>query len=159
MSPARRCVSEVDTREAGREFARLLRSGDIVLLSGTLGAGKTTFVQGVAQGLGVRERVTSPTFTVVREHQCHNNLGIVTLHHCDVYRVQSLDEVLDLALGELVEEAGVALVEWGDLAATIFGPHVVRVNFAVDDDDVRVLDVDGAIEPERLAVLVEWSAT
>ena len=157
MTLERRCVGAVATREAGREFARVLHSGSIVLLTGTLGAGKTTFVQGVAEGLGVRERVTSPTFTVVREHECHNDQGIATLHHCDVYRVQSLDEVLDLALGELVEEDGVALVEWGELAATVFGPDVVRVNFVVESDDVRTVRVEGSRESERLATLTGWS--
>jgi len=153
----RRCVGAVNTREAGREFARVLHGGTIVLLTGTLGAGKTTFVQGVAEGLGVRERVTSPTFTVVREHACHNDAGITTLHHCDVYRVRTLDEVLDLALGELVEEDGVALVEWGELAAPVFGRDVVRVDFAVDDDETRTLTVGGALAPERLEALSAWS--
>ena len=157
MTLERRCVGAVNTREAGREFARVLHGGTIVLLTGTLGAGKTTFVQGVAEGLGVRERVTSPTFIVVREHECHNDLGIATLHHCDVYRVQSLDEVLDLALGELVEEDGVALVEWGELAASVFGPDVVRVNFVVDSDNVRTVRVDATTGLERLATLASWS--
>ena len=106
MSWQRRCASADDTIAAGEAFAAVLKSGDIVLLSGTLGAGKTTFVKGVAKGLGVSERVTSPTFTMVRQHECSNDLGIATLHHSDVYRVESLDEVLDLALGELVEDVG-----------------------------------------------------
>ncbi len=157
MSYERRCASDVNTRLAGSEFARVLRSGDVVLLSGSLGAGKTTFVQGVAKGLGVVERVTSPTFTVVREHACHNDLGITTLHHCDVYRVQTLDEVLDLALGELVEESGVALVEWGELAASIFGRDVLRVGFLVDENDVRTIRVEDVAEPGRLEQLRAWS--
>ena len=143
-----------DTIEAGEAFARVLRSTDIVLLSGTLGAGKTTFVKGVARGLGVRERITSPTFTMVRA----NDLGIVTLHHCDVYRVGSLDEVIDLALGELVEESGVALVEWGELAASVFGRDVMTIDFVVDDEEKRTLIVDGALAHERIALLDEWAA-
>lgn len=112
MSWQRFCPSAEDTIAAGEAFASVLSRGDIVLLSGTLGAGKTTFVKGVAHGLGVSERVTSPTFTMVREHRASNAFGIETLLHSDVYRVESLDEVLDLALGELVEDAAVALVEW-----------------------------------------------
>ncbi len=129
MSWQRFCASAQDTVAAGEAFAAVLTSGDIVLLSGKLGAGKTTFVQGVAKGLGVSDRVTSPTFTMVREHVCSNDSGIETLHHCDVYRVDSLDEVLDLALGELVEDAGVALVEWGELAASVFGRDVMTIDF------------------------------
>lgn len=159
MSYVRRCTSDVRTSDAGEDFSRVLRSGDIVLLVGPLGAGKTTFVKGVARGLGVSERVTSPTFTVVREHECHNEWGIATLQHCDVYRVGSLDEVLDLALGELVEESAVALVEWGDIAASVFGRDVLRVNFEVESDEVRVLDVDGVIDEHRADALATWATS
>ena len=155
----REAKSADDTIAAGEAFARVLRSTDIVLISGTLGAGKTTFVKGVARGLGVRERITSPTFTMVREHQCANTFGIVTLHHCDVYRVGTLDEVVDLALGELVEESGVALVEWGELAASVFGRDVMTVDFIVDDKETRTLIVDGALAHERAALLDEWAAS
>ncbi|HUX04298.1 MAG TPA: tRNA (adenosine(37)-N6)-threonylcarbamoyltransferase complex ATPase subunit type 1 TsaE [Acidimicrobiales bacterium] len=158
MSWRRHCASAQDTREAGAEFAALLAAGDIVLLSGTLGAGKTTFVQGVAHGLGVSERVTSPTFQMVREHRCHNDQGIETLHHADVYRISSIDEVWDLALGELVEEAGVAVIEWGELAAPLFGRDVLTVEFAIDDDEGRTLAIDGALATGREHALGEWAS-
>ncbi len=158
MSWRRTCATAEDTIAAGEAFASVLSPSDIVLLSGTLGAGKTTFVKGVAKGLGVRDRVTSPTFTMVREHHCSNTLGIETLHHCDVYRVESLDEVLDLALGELVEDAAVALVEWGELAATIFGRDVMTVDFSVADDDTRILTVGGELAEERAATLYIWAS-
>jgi tRNA threonylcarbamoyladenosine biosynthesis protein TsaE len=145
-----------DTQRAGEAFARVLRPGDVVLLAGQLGAGKTTFTQGVARGLGVRERVTSPTFTMVRQHECANDLGITTLHHADVYRVESLAEVRDLDLAELVEEAAVALVEWGDLAASIYGRDVLRVEFLIDDVDGRTLVVDGALSEGRRGELDAW---
>ncbi len=158
MTWRRRCASAEDTIAAGEAFAGVLSPGDIVLLTGTLGAGKTTFVKGVAKGLGVSERVTSPTFTMVREHHCEGVLGIETLHHCDVYRVESLDEVLDLALGELVEDAGVALVEWGELAASIFGRDVMTIDFSVQDDEARILTVDGALADGRVSQLEIWAS-
>jgi tRNA threonylcarbamoyladenosine biosynthesis protein TsaE len=158
VSWQRYCATAEDTIAAGEAFAAVLRPSDIVLLSGTLGAGKTTFVQGVAKGLGVRERVTSPTFTMVREHTSSHALGIETLHHCDVYRVESLDEVLDLALGELVEDSAVALVEWGELAASVFGRDVMTVDFRVDDDDGRTLTVDGELAATRGAQLDRWAS-
>jgi tRNA threonylcarbamoyladenosine biosynthesis protein TsaE len=154
----RYCEVADDTISAGAAFAKVLSPGDIVLLSGTLGAGKTTFVKGVAKGLGVSERVTSPTFTMMREHKCTGALGIETLHHCDVYRVESLDEVLDLALGELVEDAGVAIVEWGELAASIFGRDVMTIDFSVDADEGRTLTVDGALADARASQLEIWAA-
>ena len=153
----RRCVSDAATQRAGEQFARVLRPGDIVLLSGHLGAGKTTFTKGVATGLGVRERVTSPTFTMVREHECHNDAGIATLQHCDVYRVESLAEVLDLDLGELAEESAVVVIEWGELAESLFGREVLRVDIEIGDDEARTLRVDGSIDDARRSALQEWA--
>jgi tRNA threonylcarbamoyladenosine biosynthesis protein TsaE len=153
----RYCATAEDTKVAGRAFARVLRPGDVVLLSGQLGNGKTTFAQGVARGLGVRERVTSPTFTMVRQHECVNDLGISTLHHADVHRVESLVEVRDLALGELVEESAVALVEWGDIASTVFGRDVMNVDFLLDENEGRTLVVSGALTFDRGAPLDEWA--
>jgi tRNA threonylcarbamoyladenosine biosynthesis protein TsaE len=157
VSWRRHCATAEDTKVAGEEFARLLRPGDIVLLTGQLGAGKTTFVQGVARGLGVRERVTSPTFTMVREHAGVNDLDIVTLHHADVYRVGSIGEVQELALGELVEESAVALVEWGDIASSVFGRYVFLIAFLLDDGDGRTLEVSGALSEGREAALDAWA--
>ena len=154
---SRTCFDDAATQAAGESFAQVLRPGDIVLLSGPLGAGKTTFSKGVARGLGVRDRVTSPTFTMVRQHEAHNDQGITTLHHCDVYRVESLGEVLDLDLGELVEENAVALVEWGELAASIFGRDVVTVTITPNDDDSRTIAVAGAIDDARATALNDWS--
>ncbi len=157
---SRRCVDDAATQAAGEDFAALLRPGDVVLLAGPLGAGKTTFVKGVARALGVVERVTSPTFTMVRQHEAHNDLGIETLHHADVYRVESLGEVLDLDLGELVEESAVALVEWGDLASSVFGREVLTLDVVPDEDgDARTLRVGGSIDAARQAALTRWSRT
>lgn len=156
MNWRRYCATAEDTQAAGQEFAAVLRAGDVVLLSGRLGNGKTTFTQGVARGLGVSERVVSPTFTMVREHRCVNDVGISTLHHADVYRVESLEEVRDLALGELVEESAVALVEWGTMASSVFGREVMNVDFLLDEDDGRTLVVSGALANERTALLDKW---
>jgi tRNA threonylcarbamoyladenosine biosynthesis protein TsaE len=154
----RTCSSAANTEAAGESLAPVLKPGDIVLLSGQLGAGKTTFVKGVARGLGVTQRVTSPTFTMLRPHQCHNDQGILTLLHADVYRVENLGEVVDLALGELVEESAVALVEWGELASSIFGREVLKIQFRVDSDESRLLEVGGDLAQGRNYELDRWSA-
>ena len=98
-------------------LARLCAPGDVVLLIGDLGAGKTAFAQGFAAALGVEGPVTSPTFALVRQYRCGEPAPVETLIHADVYRTGSLGEVVELALAELVEERAIALVEWGDLAA------------------------------------------
>jgi tRNA threonylcarbamoyladenosine biosynthesis protein TsaE len=145
------------TQWAGEQFAGVLVAGDIVLLEGPLGAGKTTFTQGVARGLGVSERVTSPTFTVVRQHRCAGRNGITTLHHADIYRVESLGEVVDLALGELAEESAVVVVEWGDLASSLFGTDVLSVVLTTHGDESRTIDVTGARSVGRESDLAAWS--
>ncbi|MDH2902863.1 MAG: tRNA (adenosine(37)-N6)-threonylcarbamoyltransferase complex ATPase subunit type 1 TsaE [Actinomycetota bacterium] len=160
MNFVRLCPDDVATRSAGEAFATVVRPGDVVLLTGGLGAGKTTFVKGVARGLGVVERVTSPTFTMVHQHVAHNDRGIATLHHADVYRVESVAEVRDLDLGELVEEAGVVLIEWGELAAAVFGREVLTLSFEfADDEETRVITASGAIDETRARELANWGAS
>ncbi len=97
-----------ETESAGEELGRRLRRGDLVLLKGELGAGKTTFVRGVARGTGSAAPVASPTFQLVRVYP-----GRLQLAHVDLYRLEKGDELRDLGLDELLE-AGAAVVEWGD---------------------------------------------
>lgn len=125
-----RTSSADETRAVGSALAAVLRPGDVVLLTGDLGAGKTTFAQGVAAGLGVAEPVTSPTFVLLRPYECGpphtagNPTGVRRLLHADLYRLEHTTEVSDLALGELVEDEAAALVEWGDVAAPLLGAAV-----------------------------------
>ena len=136
---------EATKRVAGR-LATICHSGDIVLLIGDLGAGKTAFAQGFAAALGVEGPVTSPTFTLVRQYDCPRGGGIQTLLHADIYRTGSLDEVTDLALAELVEERAVALVEWGDLAAPALGTSALDVHIDIPEDagpEERVITLRG----------------
>ena len=125
--PVTACTTGSDgTRALAASLARVCRPGDVVLLVGGLGAGKTTFAQGFAAGLGVVGPVTSPTFTLVRQYPCEQG-GIRQLLHADVYRLESTAEVADLGLAELVEDGAVALVEWGDVAAPTLGDSALTV--------------------------------
>jgi tRNA threonylcarbamoyladenosine biosynthesis protein TsaE len=141
--------SPAATRAVAAGLAHLCASGDVVLLIGDLGAGKTAFAQGFAAALGVEGPVTSPTFALLRQYRCAAGNGIETLLHADVYRTGSIGEVGDLALAELVEERAVALVEWGDLAAPVLGADVLEVTLTVIDlegsDSLsgRAISVDG----------------
>ena len=101
--------SEQETSDAGERFARRLDAGDVVLLYGDLGAGKTAFVRGLARGLGAAaEDVSSPTFTLVQEYH-----GRVTLHHVDLYRLRPV-EVADLGLDEMSADGAIVAVEWAE---------------------------------------------
>jgi tRNA threonylcarbamoyladenosine biosynthesis protein TsaE len=131
-------ASVEETRDLAAALAALARPGDVVVLAGDLGAGKTAFVQGFGRGLGVEERITSPTFTLVHVYE-----GRLPVHHLDVYRLEQLSEALDLGLAEMLDEGGVVLVEWGD-AITPLLPHdhlEVRLTFGERDDD-RALALD-----------------
>ena len=125
--------SAAGTKELAAALARLVQAGDVVLLAGDLGAGKTAFAQGFAAGLGVDGPVTSPTFALVRHYRCGPGSPVHTLIHADVYRTGSVAEVADLALSELVEEDAVALVEWGDKAAPALGDSVLEVTLAASE--------------------------
>lgn len=125
-----------ETRDLASALAALARPGDIIVLAGDLGAGKTAFVQGFGRGLGVVQRITSPTFTLV--HVYEN--GRLPVHHLDVYRLDQLSEALDLGLAEMLDEGGVVLIEWGDAITPVL-PHdylEVRITFGAGDDDRRL---------------------
>jgi len=121
------------TQAMGEALGALLAAGDVVLLSGELGSGKTVFVQGLAKGLGLRGAVKSPTFTLVHEHHARVWPGARTdLAHLDLYRLED-GRVSDLGLDEFLEH-GVVAAEWGERLASAFPDHV-HVILAVPDDD------------------------
>ena len=131
-----RCVGPAETMAVGRRLASLLRPGDVVLVEGQLGAGKTTFISGVAEGLGVDEEITSPTFILARTYS-----GLVPLTHADVYRLDTLGEVADL---DLIEEAadGVLMIEWGTAVEQSMPPSRLVVHLEVSGPDTRLLRFD-----------------
>ena len=118
------------TRQLAASLAPLCRPGDVLLLAGDLGAGKTTFAQGFAAGLGIAGAVTSPTFVLVHQYPVEGRLPVRVLLHADVYRLDHLHEIADLGLAELVEDGGVALVEWGDAAEPVLGSGALVVRLA-----------------------------
>jgi tRNA threonylcarbamoyladenosine biosynthesis protein TsaE len=137
MRLAARTKAVDETRALGAALAELSRPGDLVVLAGDLGAGKTAFAQGFARGLGVDELVTSPTFTLARSYR-----GRITLHHLDVYRVEDLAEVLDLDLPELLDDEAVVLIEWGDAIAAALPADYLEIRLRLGDaDDDRLLEL------------------
>lgn len=136
-----RTLSADQTRALARSLAALLQPGDLILLAGDLGAGKTTFAQGLAAGLGVEGPVTSPTYTIVQEYE-----GRVPVAHVDVYRLERLQEVYELGYEELVDETRVTMIEWGDVVAHAFPPDhlLVRIDpVGVGDERAVVVECHG----------------
>lgn len=135
-----RTSSVGETQDLAAALSDLAQAGDLVVLAGDLGAGKTAFVQGFSRGLGVTEPVTSPTFTLAQQYA-----GRLTVHHLDVYRLDQLGEVAELGLSELLDDGGVVLIEWGDAILPVLPNDYleVRLTFTAGpqsaDDDRRIL--------------------
>jgi tRNA threonylcarbamoyladenosine biosynthesis protein TsaE len=137
-----RIATDGDMRDLGRRLAALLRAGDLVILAGPLGAGKTTLVQGIGAGLGVRGPVTSPTFVIARVHPALTGPG-PALVHADAYRLGSFSEVDDL---DLDTDAGsaVTVVEWGTGLAEPLAEDRLEITIEPDrDSDVRTVRING----------------
>jgi tRNA threonylcarbamoyladenosine biosynthesis protein TsaE len=131
-------------RELGRRLAEWLRPGDLVVVSGPLGAGKTTLTQGIGAGLGVTGPVVSPTFVIARVHRG----GRVPLVHADAYRLASIEEVDDLDLDASVEES-VTVVEWGEGLVERLTGDPLRVAITRPDDatdETRTVEIEGSGE-------------
>jgi tRNA threonylcarbamoyladenosine biosynthesis protein TsaE len=137
-----RIATDADMRELGRELATRLRAGDLVILTGPLGAGKTTLVQGIGEGLGVRGPVTSPTFVIARVHPARAGSG-PSLVHADAYRLGSISEVDDLDLDADMATA-VTVVEWGEgLAEGLAEDRLVISIQPGPDSEVRTVRLNG----------------
>jgi tRNA threonylcarbamoyladenosine biosynthesis protein TsaE len=130
-----RCAAE--TQSVAAALGRMLQAGDLVVLSGDLGAGKTTFVQGLARALGVDGPVTSPTFTIVQEYD-----ATIPIAHVDVYRLHRIQELHDLGFEEMLEDR-IVLIEWGEMVAPLLPRDRVDVHLEMDDDpDTRLITID-----------------
>ena len=161
MSIELRTATADDTRAVSEALAGLFRPRDAVALTGELGAGKTTLVQGIARGLGVTDQVVSPTFTLVREYHGTD----LEVAHVDVYRLDRVQDVMDLGLDELGDGEALLLVEWGDaVEALLPTDHLtIELTTAAGGDDERSIAVTpiGPSWDERAehleAVLEGWA--
>lgn len=153
-------VADADATTArARALADVLEAGDVVVLAGDLGAGKTTFAKGLGVGLGVAGTVVSPTFTLAREYP-----GRLRMVHADVYRLDRVQELLDLGLDDLAADDAVLVVEWGDVVADVLATDrlVLRLDFVADAPDARRITVSwhgGRWERRRTAVAAALGAT
>jgi len=143
--------NEEETRALGAAVGEASEPGDIILLRGHFGAGKTTFVQGLARGLGISDQVTSPSFVIACEYE-----GRVPLYHIDLWRVEQMDATTLEALAEYFGGDGVCAVEWPDSVPMDLIQEAVRIDITPTGDDQRSLSLDGA--PPRLREVFERGA-
>ena len=129
-----------ETESVGARLADALIEGRVVAFTGDLGAGKTAFVSGMARALGVEERVTSPTFTIVNEYEG----GRLPLFHFDMYRLDSADELFHIGWEDYLARGGVCAVEWSENVAEAIEADAVRVSIVRGDgDDDRIITIEG----------------
>ena len=132
--------SREETEALGARLADALAEGRVVAFTGALGAGKTAFVSGMARALGVEERVTSPTFTIVNEYEG----GRLPLFHFDMYRLDSADELFHIGWEDYLARGGVCAVEWSENVTGAIEPDAVRVSILRGDgDNDRVIAIEG----------------
>jgi len=137
------------TREVGRALASMLEPLDTVVLTGDLGAGKTTLVQGIGKGLRVEDHVASPTFTLVREYT-----GRLDIAHVDVYRLERVQDVLDLALDELGGPERVLVIEWGDAVSDLLPEDRLHVELTTERADTETRRI--VMTPQGRSWAVRW---
>ena len=129
--------SEKDTKNFAKKMASNLQTGDVIVLSGDLGSGKTKFTEGILDFFGLAEEISSPTFTIVNEHPCQDT----TIYHFDVYRLSDVDEFYAIG-GEEYFLNGICIIEWGEIIESILPPNYLKISFRKSDenDSVRYMD-------------------
>jgi tRNA threonylcarbamoyladenosine biosynthesis protein TsaE len=129
--------SAADTLRFGEELAAAFQPGDVLALTGDLGAGKTCLVKGIARGLGITQSVTSPTFTLIHEYRG----GRLPLTHVDLYRLNSLEQVLAIGLEDYLDGPGVTVIEWAEKLAGVLPARTRHLQLQIIDDTTRHLEL------------------
>ena len=130
--------SVAQTEEIGASVAKYVGPGTVIAMRGDLGAGKTAFVRGLARGMGLRARVTSPTFAIVNEY-----LGKIPLYHFDMYRLTSAEDLFDIGWEDYIRAGGVCAVEWSEIVEDAIPQDAVSVTIRHLDETKREIAIDG----------------
>jgi tRNA threonylcarbamoyladenosine biosynthesis protein TsaE len=132
-------ISAKETIELGEKIGKKLAPNDIIALSGQLGAGKTTLIQGIAKGLKIEENITSPTFIIINEHQ-----GTLPLFHFDLYRINALDEIENLGVEEYFNKGGICVIEWAEKLATLMPKcaHIIKITLTGENEREICVSLD-----------------
>jgi tRNA threonylcarbamoyladenosine biosynthesis protein TsaE len=126
-----------ETISLGRRIGSLLKPGDVLAISGELGAGKTTFINGVAAGLGISDFVSSPSFVIIKEH-----FGNIPLYHIDLYRLEEGMDIELLGIGEYFGKGGVVAIEWAEKMGDLLPDNYIEIEFVPIDENKRKITID-----------------
>ncbi len=129
--------SSVETTQVAKEFSKSLKAGDVVCLTGEMGVGKTVFTNGLCQGLGVTDYVTSPTFTIVNEYDGN----AFRVFHFDMYRIEEEDELLEIGFDEYLSSGGVCVIEWPQNTKSYIPKHRYEVEITRNGENGRVISI------------------
>ena len=129
--------TEEDTINLGKKIGEKLKKGDVVALDGSLAAGKTYLTKGIAKGLGIQEDITSPTFTLISEYS-----GRFNLYHMDVYRLEGVEDFLDLGTEEMLYGDGVCVIEWSKKVKQALPKNTIYIDIMVNDDNSRKIIIN-----------------
>lgn len=130
--------SSEQTIELGRKIGKLLKPGDVIAMSGTLAAGKTTITKGIAESLGVKDNVTSPTFCLISEYEGEK----MPLYHMDVYRLDGEEDFLNLGVEELLYGNGVCIIEWSEKVKNALPKKTIYMNITPNQDSSRTINIE-----------------
>ena len=130
--------SEKETEDIGYRFGKALRRGDVVSLTGSLGAGKTVLAKGIARALSIEEAIVSPTFTIVQEYD-----GTQKLYHLDLYRLSGDDEFESMGGEEFLYPDGITLIEWSEKIEDMLPDSTIFVEIAINEDLTRKITIEG----------------
>ncbi|MDO8682749.1 MAG: tRNA (adenosine(37)-N6)-threonylcarbamoyltransferase complex ATPase subunit type 1 TsaE [Armatimonadota bacterium] len=136
MRVAIRTCDQADTISLGERLGAMLQPGDVVALTGELGAGKTTLTKGIARGAGIEAEVFSPTFTLIHEHP-----GKLPFYHIDLYRIESEDLLPDLGLDEYLYGQGITVIEWSERMGSLLPDTALQIRLAVADETERDIEL------------------
>ncbi len=129
-------LSAEETEKLGEKLGKLLVEPEIILLEGSLGAGKTVFVKGIARGLNIEENVNSPSYTLIKEYK-----GKLPLYHMDLYRLDDINDLYDIGFADYLDNNGVVVIEWPELARDFLPRHYIAVNFVIIDNNKREIEI------------------
>jgi tRNA threonylcarbamoyladenosine biosynthesis protein TsaE len=136
--PVTETRSQAETIGYGRQLAATLRTGDVIALHGQLGAGKTSLVKGIADGLAVGEPITSPTYTLIHEHRS----GRLPLAHIDLYRLETVDAALAIGIEDYLPGDGVTVIEWAERIADLLPAHTRQITITVTGQASRRIELE-----------------